>query len=106
MAYRKITVNGTEYQYTIGRSFTKVRGHAVWRNSEVGDAVDDELYVVQPSHIAEMILHGKRKRETKMCMRHNKPKEFRCNPFEYEIHGRTIFEWMCEDCHNSVAADI
>lgn len=108
MAYRKIIVDGTEYQYTIGRSYTKVRGHAVWHNSDVGDLLDTgrEQYVVQPSHVAEMIMNGKRDRRVKMCEQHNKPKRFTSNPYVVEIEQKNIYGWWCDDCHADIAADI
>lgn len=80
MSYRKITVDGKEYKYTIGRTHVKVKGVGVWPKEEVGEqflksqetAHDflqkykdipisnklDSEYVdirIQPSHIADKI---------------------------------------------------
>lgn len=77
MSYRKITVDGKEYEYTIGHTHVKVKGVGVWPKEEVGVKVVqncdccweplDVLYPeyklsehdydirVQPSHIAEKI---------------------------------------------------
>lgn len=37
MSYRKITVDGKEYEYTIGRTHVKVKGVGVWPKEEVGE---------------------------------------------------------------------
>lgn len=37
MSYRKITVDGQEYEYTIGRTHVKVKGVGVWPKEEVGE---------------------------------------------------------------------
>ena len=80
MSYRKITVDGKEYEYTIGHTHVKVKGVGVWPKEEVGEqflkaqesATEfmqkykdipltnglESKYVdirVQPSHIADKI---------------------------------------------------
>jgi hypothetical protein len=39
MSYRKIEVLNTIYEYTIGRSYTKIRGIGAFRNDTVGEKV-------------------------------------------------------------------
>lgn len=39
MSYRKIEVDGVEYQYTIGKTHVKVRGLGVWSKEDIGDSV-------------------------------------------------------------------
>lgn len=39
MSYRKIEVDGAEYQYTIGKTHVKVRGLGVWPKEDIGDSV-------------------------------------------------------------------
>lgn len=58
MGYRNITVDGTLYQYTIGRTATKIKGHSVVNNSVVGTAIGDNKYAVTPGNIAEYIRTG------------------------------------------------
>ena len=58
MAYRKITVDGTEYQYTIGKSATKIKGHSVVRNAVLGVPVGDDKFAITPGAIAEYIRTG------------------------------------------------
>ena len=36
MSYRKITVDGKEYEYVTGRTHTKIKGVGVWPNDELG----------------------------------------------------------------------
>ncbi len=36
MSYRKITVDGKVYEYTIGKTHTKIKGIGVWKNEELG----------------------------------------------------------------------
>lgn len=62
MSYRKITVDGTEYQYTIGKACVKVRGLGVWDKEDIGVKVDRDFegdgygsVEVHPSHIAAKI---------------------------------------------------
>lgn len=77
MSYRKIAVDGKEYEYVVGRTHVKVKGVGVWPKEEVGNRVAknceccgepvDILYSeekltehdydtrVYPSHIAEKI---------------------------------------------------
>jgi hypothetical protein len=37
--YRKITVNGTVYEYVIGKTHTKVKGVGAWPNTELGHMI-------------------------------------------------------------------
>lgn len=55
MSYRKITVDGTEYEYTVGRSHVKIKGVGSWYKHEVGYVIDDYESRVQPSHIVSII---------------------------------------------------
>lgn len=58
MGYRNITVDGTVYQYTIGKTATKIKGHSVVVNSTLGTPVGDNKYAVTPANIAEYIRTG------------------------------------------------
>jgi hypothetical protein len=37
MSYRKLEVEGEEYEYVIGRSYVKVKGVGAWPKEEVGE---------------------------------------------------------------------
>ena len=58
MSYRKITVDGKEYEYVVGKSHVKVKGIGAWAKEEVGYVIDEFVTQVQPSHIAEKIRHS------------------------------------------------
>jgi len=39
MSYRKLEVDGTVFEYSIGRTHTKIRGVGAYKNEEVGKTV-------------------------------------------------------------------
>lgn len=55
MSYRKIEVDGKEYEYVVGKSNVKVKGVGVWGKHEIGYVIDDREVRVQPSHVVEAI---------------------------------------------------
>lgn len=56
MAYRKISVDGTPYEYVVGRTHVKIRGVGAVPKEVVGVHMEDrDTMVVHPSHIAEFI---------------------------------------------------
>jgi hypothetical protein len=69
MSYRKISVNGKVYEYSIGRTHTKIKGLGAFKNEEVGQVQTYVMYnditdefethkdgvIVRPSDVAYMI---------------------------------------------------
>ncbi len=55
MSYRKILVDGKEYEYVVGKSNVKVKGVGVWDKHAVGYVIDEREARVQPSHVVEAI---------------------------------------------------
>ncbi len=55
MTYRKIEVDGKEYEYVVGKSYVKVKGVGVWDNYAIGYVIDEREARVQPSHVVEAI---------------------------------------------------
>ena len=55
MSYRKITVDGQEYQYTIGSEFVKIKGQAPVAIADIGSQVSVDKLVVSPQHIQAYI---------------------------------------------------
>lgn len=55
MTYRKIEVDGKEYEYVVGKSYVKVKGVGVWDKHAVGYVIDDREARVQPSHVVDVI---------------------------------------------------
>lgn len=44
MSYRKITVKGREYEYTIGRTHTKIKGVGVFPNEDIAEQIEIPEY--------------------------------------------------------------
>lgn len=55
MAYRKIDVDGSTYEYSIGRTHVKIRGFNAVLKEKIGEPVDEDTYAVRPGHIAKYI---------------------------------------------------
>lgn len=62
MSYRKITVDGVNYQYIIGKYYVKIRGLGAWPKQDIGVVVDQDIndhgaetIEVYPSHIKQKI---------------------------------------------------
>ncbi len=117
MSYRNITVDDRAYQFSSGRTHTKVRSldrkwSQVFLNSEWGVPVGGRgnkpwTHKVSPADVRGMIL-GKKAFEPKACPRH--PDQIQTgltvNPFSYEIRGRRDLMTNCPECVEDVAYDI
>ena len=55
MSYRKLEVNGTVYEYSVGKTYTKIRHFGAFDNREVGYVISDREVRVRPSDIANFI---------------------------------------------------
>ena len=55
MAYRKIDVDGTPYEYVVGRDYVKIRGIGSFDKHRIGHVIDDRTAQVSPGHIAEFV---------------------------------------------------
>lgn len=59
MAKRKVTVDGKEYFYSVGRTHVKIDGVGAWLKEEVGTNMthdeDDLKIAVTPDHIRQWI---------------------------------------------------
>lgn len=44
MSYRKIEVKGKTYEYTVGRTHTKIKGIGAFLNQEIGETVEVHDY--------------------------------------------------------------
>lgn len=68
MSYRKIEVDGTVFEYSIGKTHTKIRGVGAYANGEVGVRVQKywggeliNTVQVRPSDLATFIKRNKLK---------------------------------------------
>jgi hypothetical protein len=67
MSYRNIEVNGETYQFTVGKTHTKIRGFCAVLNENIGTKVEvpytdgygrdavDIIYEVRPKNVADYI---------------------------------------------------
>lgn len=64
MAYRKISVNGTTYEYMVGKRFLKIKGVGVFDKFVHGDSYFDEYWgeqksgIITPSLVRHLILNN------------------------------------------------
>jgi hypothetical protein len=61
MSYRKLEVDGNVFEYSIGKTHTKIRGVGAYQNNEVGYVISDREVRVRPSDIATFIKQNKLK---------------------------------------------
>ena len=107
MTYRNINVDGTVYEYVVGKQYVKIKGVGLFSKQEVGHVINEDNVMVQPSHIREMILYGKRlPLAVKICTEHKLQEILVADPFDCEIHDRKIYRWMCKKCYAERAMDI
>jgi hypothetical protein len=61
MSYRRITVDGREFEYTVGKTHIKVKGVGVWSKQDLYERhlyksdVDPSLLMVTPELVAKQI---------------------------------------------------
>lgn len=53
--YRKLEVEGTPYEYNIGKSYVKIKGLGEFPKDQIGQVIDNWTVEVHPSHVAEFI---------------------------------------------------
>jgi hypothetical protein len=107
--YRHLTVNGTEYKYVIGESYVKLVGPAgskVVEKEKVSVTGENTGLITTPGMIVKYIQGKEIDAEDffENCGHENR--KLRVNPFMSEIHGKTFYFSMCEDCCNRMADDI
>lgn len=111
MTYRKITVEGKQYRYVIGTKGTKIQAvgdsdFTLHLNSAIGHAIPGmTTFMVEPKDIRNAILN--KPVQTRTCKKHGvTTTELTVNPYEAEIHQRTVFMINCRECVREVADDI
>ena len=101
MSYRKIEVNGKTYEYVVGRSHVKVRGHGISKavaKSEVGQPIGGDRYVVTPASIRNVVLGRSGPRVLK-CAEHGVATTVLAyDPYSREIYGKHDLMIECERC--------
>lgn len=121
MAYRKITVSGTEYKYVIGRTHLKIHGRQAVLKEVAGVELAKDWVVLTPGMIADYI-QGKPKRTAEQefppCTIWHKEHDeeydpvihdhtkFGYAPFDLEIYDKHRMVNWCKDCYAANADDI
>ena len=119
MSYRKLTVDGKEYEYSIGRKYVKFRGiEPPIEKSEIGFElgyhqpffrdVDHSTgeWIVRPGDIAYWLKHGTKRPIPKCKCGAPGSERLRSLPYQREIEGKKILTHYCDDCLDANAVDI
>jgi hypothetical protein len=61
MSYRKLVVDGQVFEYSIGKTHTKIRGVGAFQNREVGYVISDREVRVRPNDITSFIKQNRLK---------------------------------------------
>lgn len=119
MSYRKLDVEGTEYEYTIGRKNTKVKlaGKAfkIFDNEVIGSPIVSNYNCGEPGVILKyqvtplnvrLAIQSKPLPEW-TCRSHGvTTKNLTSNPFTAEIEERISYMIACPECVENCAGDI
>ncbi|MCS4089978.1 hypothetical protein [Rhizobium sp. BK176] len=109
MSYRKIEVNGTTYEYVVGRSHVKIRGpnfSKVLTKAEVGQPIGDDRYVVSPANIKNIVL-GRPGAQIFVCRNHGAATTtLSYDPYDLEIYGKKRLMMDCGRCLDELGWDI
>ncbi len=109
MSYRKINVNSKTYEYVVGKSHVKIRGHGVSKvmaKSEVGQPVGVDKHIVTPANIRNVIL-GRPGPQVFRCSHHDvQTTGLAFDPYSYEIYGSLDLMIDCESCLDIQALEI
>lgn len=65
MSYRKLVVDDQVFEYSIGKTHTKIRHVGAFQNNEVGYVISDREVRVRPSDLASFIKQKKLSIENK-----------------------------------------
>lgn len=61
MSYRKITVNDKQYEYVVGKQFTKIKNIGLFKNEDIGVVAgynclkNTNIYSVTPARVEQVI---------------------------------------------------
>lgn len=112
MSYRKITVDNQEYEYTVGKSNTKIKGIGIFKNEEIGDKViheykgDTDKFVVSPYNVANAIKGISKPRIVLKCNHGTETHETVLSPYDMEIYRKEVPMIKCKHCIEQSAGDI
>ena len=64
MSYRKLVVDSETFEYSIGKTHTKIRGVGAFDNREVGYVISDREVRVRTSDLASFIKQNNLKKKS------------------------------------------
>lgn len=107
MSYRKITVEGKQYEYVIGKAYLKIKELGLFKTSEIGNRLGGtSIFVVTPGTVAKVIKKESLP-EVFICERHGvTTTELAVAPYDDEIYGKIHHMINCPTCLDNNAADI
>jgi hypothetical protein len=124
MAYRKINVNDVDYEYVIGKKFTKVKlnGKAfkIFENEKIGNELfyggcwgsghfykmgpGIGIFVVTPINVKNALLGIDI--PSFQCQHGTSTTGLTINPFDREIYGKTRYMIACPTCYENLAGEV
>lgn len=112
MSYRKIIVDGKQYEYSIGKTHTKIKGMEVYKNSDIGDEIESTTsyeiqgYVVSPYNVANAIKGVHKPRQVIKCEHGTQTHETTACPYSSEIDNEYVPMINCKHCVAQSAGNI
>ena len=107
--YRKLNINGIDYQYNIGKSFVKIKSVNGSKDIPIVKIVPEGgRRIVHPQMIKDYI-NGEKKHIScyyRTCTCKNVDKYLRSLPFDFEIHNIKHYVYFCENCFEENARSI
>ena len=111
--YRKMTVDGVEYQYNIGKKFVEIREELAPKQliekSVIGFKSKHNELIVHPKMIADYIQGKKKQHVSKYfptCRCKDVSKKLGVIPFDCEIYNKYNYVYWCARCFSNNAEDI
>jgi hypothetical protein len=102
MGYREIEVEGSTYEYVVGRTHVKIRSASglqrLLLKSDVGQPAGPGRYAVGPANIRNLLM-GYVPAVIFRCEEHrHETRELAASPFWAEIHDKVILMAACPGC--------
>lgn len=109
--YRKLDVDGKNYQFNIGDRFVLIKSDSGTENvlkSEIGFTCNKHEIVVTPKMIRDHITDtkGDVTKYFRTCGCKGVEKKLGYVPFDAEIYNKINYVVWCQDCYNANADDI
>jgi len=108
--YRKLTVDGLDWEYKIGKGFVELRRKGKEKKIVPKAEIGAETFgIVTPKMISDYIRYGKiRGLENYFptCKCEGVEKHLVVNPYDAEIKGKKHYIYFCEQCEKEISWEI